>query len=247
MPKLTTAFLDTGGTVDNACLTVCESYPETRIIIVVAAIFWRISDKDGVAFGTIRADINKLNDIHKFDLIGCETNNYGRTEIESMEREYGIRMAGINTVGKLTDKKKIDKGNSMDKEAIIKFTNTWRQNAVLDPKNEAKLGQILFTRNKTPELQKIINELDSFVRKIPSGIGTTGRPRYGAEGNLHDDGVMSMLGNFFLIKTRIMIMGDRMAANIGYGNQEYREYTPPKGREIFNVKPKADPFPTEKY
>ncbi len=202
-PTLKSGFLDTGGTVDSACFTMCRVDIPNRIIYVTGAMFWKVSEKDHIFFATIRNDIAKLHLIHHFDLIGCETNNYGRTEMESLRREYGIRMIGINTTGKITDKKKLQKGDAMDKEAIIKFTNSWRQNAVVDPMNTAKLGQIKFLKQKTVDLQRVVNELDSFVRKMPEGIGATGRPKFGAEGTQHDDGPMSMLGNFHTIKTKI--------------------------------------------
>jgi len=118
---LKAAFLDTGGSPDNACLTVCRVEVPARVIYVTGAMFWKLSEKDNILFATIRNDIAKLHLIHKFDLMGCETNNYGRNEIESLRREYGISMIGINTTGKITDKKKIKKGLSMDKNAIIKF------------------------------------------------------------------------------------------------------------------------------
>jgi hypothetical protein len=200
---LKSAFLDTGGTVDNACLTMCRVDIPGRIIYVTGAMFWKLSEADNILFATIRNDIAKLHLINKFDLMGCETNNYGRNEMESLRREYGIRMIGINTTGKVTDKKKLKKGDSMDKEAIIKFTNSWRQHPTVDPNNNFTMGQIKFLKNKTPELQKIVTELDSFVRKSPEGIGSTSRPKFGAEGTQHDDGVMSMLGNFHIIKTKI--------------------------------------------
>ncbi len=203
VPTIKSAFLDTGGSPDFACLTICRVDIPSRIIYVTGAMFWKLSEKDNVFFATIRNDIAKLHLIHKFNLMGCETNNYGRNEMESLRREYGIQMVGINTTGKLTDKKKIRKGLSMDKEEIIKFTNAWRQHPTVDPENKSKLGQIKFIKHKTPELVKIVNELDSFVRKIPDGIGSTGRPKFGAEGSEHDDGVMSMLGNFHIIKTKV--------------------------------------------
>ena len=202
-PTLKSAFLDTGGTVDSACLTMCRVDIPARIIYVTGAMFWKLNEKDHVFFATIRNDIAKLHLIHHFDLLGCETNNYGRNEMESLRREYGIRMIGINTTGKITDKKKLAKGDAMDKEAIVKFTNSWRQNAIVDPMNTSKLGQIKFLKEKTPDLLQVVSELDSFVKKMPKGIGNTGRPKFGAEGTQHDDGPMSMLGNFHIIKTKI--------------------------------------------
>jgi hypothetical protein len=200
---LKSGFLDTGGSVDHACFTMLRVDIPERIIYVTGAMFWKLSEADKVFFATIRNDIAKLHLINRFDLMGCETNNYGRSEMESLRREYGIRMIGINTTGKVTDKKKLRRGESMDKEAIIKFTNSWRQNAIVDPENRRKMGQIKFLKQKTKDLQQVVNELDSFVRKDPEGVGATGRPRFGAEGTQHDDGPMSMLGNFHMVKTKV--------------------------------------------
>ena len=200
---LKSGFLDTGGSVDHACFTMLRVDIPARIMYVTGAMFWKLSEADKIFFATIRNDIAKLHLINRFDLMGCETNNYGRSEMESLRREYGIRMIGINTTGKVTDKKKIRKGESMDKEAIIKFTNSWRQNAVVDPENKRTMGQIKFLKQKTKDLQKVVNELDSFVMKMPEGVDATGRPKYGAEGTQHDDGPMSMLGNFHMVKTKV--------------------------------------------
>ena len=198
-----TGFLDTGGTADYACWTMCRVDIPNRIIYVTGAMFWKVSERDNILFATIRNQIAELHKIHHYDIMGCETNNYGRSEMESMRREYGIRMIGITTTGKLTDEKKIRKGLSMDKEAIIKFVNSWRTNALQDRENEYKLGQIKFLKEKTPELIKLVNEFDSFVRKDVEGVGAVGRPKYGAEGNHHDDGVLSTLGNIHMIKTKV--------------------------------------------
>lgn len=235
---LKSGFLDTGGMVDSACFTMCRVDIVNRIIYVTGAMFWKISEKDHIFFATIRNDIAKLHVIHHFDFIGCETNNYGRTEMESLRREYGIRMIGINTTGKITDQKKMRKGDAMDKEAIVKFTNSWRQNAVVDPQNDHKLGQIKFLKQKTPDLQRVVHELDSFVRKDPEGIGATGRPRFGAEGTQHDDGPMSMLGNFHVIKTKVFKIYTGVG-NVGVvPNVEYRTVSKqkvPGGGAIGNI------------
>lgn len=233
-PFVKTGFWDTGGSPDSAAFAMCRVDIPERIIYVTGAMFWKLSEKDNILFATIRSDIAKLHQIHKYGLLGCETNNYGRSEMESLRREYGIRMIGINTTGKLTDPKKIRKGLSMDKEAIIKFTNSWRQNAIVDPQNERKLGQIKFLKQKTPELQRVVSELDTFVRKDPEGIGATGRPKFGAEGSAHDDGPMAMLGNFHMIKTQIFKIFTGTGTVGAVPNKEYRVTTkqPTAGRAI---------------
>ncbi len=239
---LKSGFLDTGGTVDNACFTMCRVDVYARIIYVTGAIFWKLSEVDNILFATIRNDIAKLHLIHNFDLMGCETNNYGRTEMESLRREYGIKMIGINTTGIVKDKKTLRKGYSMDKEAIVKFTNSWRQNPLVDPDNLRKLGQIKFLKQKTPELQKIVTEVDSFVRKVPEGIGSTGRPKFGAEGSQHDDGVMSMLGNFHVIKTKVFKIYSGVGVAGAVQNVETRVETAqplPGGRAMGVIKQEA--------
>lgn len=197
-----TGFLDTGGAVDYAAFNMCTTDTIARKIYIRDTIFWKLSEKDRVTFASIRNDVAILHEKIKFGLVGCETNNYGRTEIESLRRDYGMRIIPFNTVGKLTSKKIIQKGTTMEKNAIVKFTNSWRQNALDDPTNRMKLGQIVLPKKKTDEMLKWMNQLDSFVRKDPEGF-ETGLPKYAAEGSGHDDGIMAALGNIFMIKTKI--------------------------------------------
>lgn len=200
---INTGFLDTGGTADYAAYNLCSTDIQNRKIYLRDTIFWKVSEKDRVTFASIRNDIAILHKQLNLYFSGCETNNYGRSEMESLRRDYGIKMYGVNTVGKITSNEIIKKGESMDKTAIIKFTNSWRQNAQDDPANKLKLGQIVLTKQKTPAMIKWMNQLDSFVRVDPEGIGSTGAPKFGALGNGHDDGIMASLGNIFLIKTKI--------------------------------------------
>lgn len=200
---LSTGFIDTGGSVDFACLTKCRTDISKRIIYITGAMYWKLSEKENILFATIRNQMAILHLQNKFHLLGCETNNYGKNEMESLRRDYGIKMIGIHTGGKLTDPKKIAEGKNMDKNAIVKFVNSWRQNAIADPENIRHLGQIKFLKKKTRELVQLKSEFESFVRKMPEGIGATGQPKYGAEGTGHDDGVMSTLGHIHMIKTII--------------------------------------------
>lgn len=200
---LKAGFVDTGGTVDNAALTMLRVDVPNKMMYITGAMFWRVSEKEKILFASIRRDIAVLHLTNKFDMLGCETNNYGRTEMESLRLQYKIRMFGVNTTGRITDKKKLASGESMDKNAMVKFVNSWRQNAIQDPENKLKLGQIRFLKKKTKELVKLKNEFESFVRKMPEGIGATGQPKYGAEGSGHDDGVMSALGGIHMVKTKV--------------------------------------------
>ena len=199
---LDTGFLDTGGAVDYAAFNMCTTDTRARKIYIRDTVFWKLNEKDHVTFASIRNDVAILHQHIKFSLMGCETNNYGRTEIESLRRDYGMRIIPFNTVGKLTSKKLIQKGMTMEKNHIVKFVNSWRQNALDDPDNVMRLGQIVLPKLKTTEMMKWMGQLDSFVRKDPEGF-TTGLPKYAAEGSGHDDGIMAALGNIFMIKTKI--------------------------------------------
>jgi len=197
-----TAFLDTGGAADYAALNMCTTDTFSRKIYIRDTVFWKLSEADHVTFASIRNDVAILHQKIHFQMMGCETNNYGRTEIESLRRDYGLRIYPFNTVGKLTSKKLIQKGVTMEKNAIVKFVNSWRQNALDDPTNQMKLGQIVLPKQKTEEMIRWMSQLDSFVRKDPEGF-VTGLPKYAAEGSGHDDGIMAALGNIFMIKTKI--------------------------------------------
>jgi hypothetical protein len=239
-----TGFLDTGGAADFAAFNMCTVNIPERKIYIRDTVFWKISEEDKVTFASIRNDISILHKTIKFYLIGCETNNYGRSEMESLRRDYGIRMHGINTTGKITSEDIIKKGESMDKNAVIKFVNSWRQNAHDDPHNHLKLGQIILPKKKSETMIKWMNQLDTFVRKDPEGFGATGQPKYGAEGTGHDDGIMASLGNIFMIKTKIFkifsgassigaVQVDNKGRNV-MGNSNHRGLSPP-GRSIGRI------------
>ena len=228
---LTTAFWDTGGMADESSLVMARIMVPERKIYITGAKFWKVSKQDKIFFATVRNDIAKLFLKFKWNYFGVETNNMGHTEIESLRREYGMKIIGINTVGKLTDPKKIRRGESMSKEEIIKFYNSWVHNALADPPNVQKLGQILFLKEKTPDLQKLSGQVDNFIRKNPEGVGAVGRPKFGAEGSGHDDAVMAMLGALHIIKTRIFKnYGGGAVAHVPFTSDDYRGNTHPPRR-----------------
>jgi len=233
-------FIDPGGNPDEAAFNFARTDVPERIIYITDQIFWKLSERDNVTFYSIRQDIAKLHSINRFNILGCERNNYGRNEIESMKREYGIPIFGVNTTGKITDKKKQESGESMDKEAIIKLVNAWRVHAQIDPENKQKLGQIKFPKRKTPGLTKLINQIDSFIRVDPETVGSTARPKFGAEGTQHDDGVMSMLGNIHVIVTKVLqySYGKRSVAGKLRDTQTHRMGGKPQltGRTITQIK-----------
>lgn len=155
-----------------------------------------------------------------------------------MKREYNIPIFGVNTTGRITDEKKQESGESMDKEAIIKLVNAWRVHAQIDPYNKRKLGQIKFPKRKTPGLIKLINQINSFIRIDPESVGSTTRPKFGAEGTQHDDGVMSMLGNVHIIITKVLqySYGKRTIVGKSRDTPNSLQKQPLNGRTISQIK-----------
>lgn len=184
-----TAFVDPGGSVDEYFLTICKVNVATQMIYIMGAKSWRLVE-GVIGFKEIREDVAKLNKIYEFDMFGCEKNNYGLSEIEAYKREYKMRVIGITTSPRLTSEKIIKSGTTMDKHQIIRWVNSWRTaNKIIKPKHITD-----------PELKKLLNQFDTFIVKPTK----TGNPKYEAEGQNRDDGVMSLLGNIFMIKTRIL-------------------------------------------
>jgi len=205
-------FIDPGGSIDDYFLTLTRAVPRELKVYVMGAMHWRLNEAAGVDFAKIRNDIAKLHLENHFNLLGCELNNYGRAEVLQMRREYHIKMIGVNTAAKVTSEQVIRKGKTMDKHQMIRWLNSWRQQ-----------GRIVFPKQKTPEIQKILNQIDNYVvRRQPQ----SGRFIYEADegnkqsGERHDDGVASLLGNLFIIKQKIFkITGYDMRAS---GGIEYR-------------------------
>ena len=207
-PTKTVAFLDTGGIADDAALVMLRVIIPERLVYVTGAMFWHVSEADKINFTSIRNDIAKLYLRYKWNLFGVETNNYGRSEIESLRREYGLKVIQVNTTGRLTDPKKIRRGESMDKESIVRYYNGLVYNQRSDPDNALRLGHLIWVRRTTPDLRKLHSQVDSFIARYPEGTTVRQiRPSYGAEGSSHDDGVMGMLGALHLVRTRFFRSG----------------------------------------
>ena len=193
-----TGFIDPGGMIDDYFLTVLRIDTNINLVSVLAAQHWKLNEKLGIDFAYIRNEIAKIHKVVRFDILGCEYNNYGREQVQAFKREHDMNLFGINTVGKITSKDIIRTGQSMDKHQMVRWTNIWRQHKYI---GDTPRDKIVFPLKLTPEIKKIINQLDTFVVKKQKG---TGNYQYEAEGTKHDDGVMSLLGNLFIVKTKIL-------------------------------------------
>lgn len=191
-PYVLVGFIDPGGTIDDYFLTMTQTNVRTKEIFVTGAMHWLLNDKTGITFAKIRNDIAKLHLLNHFNILGCELNNFGRSEVQSMRREYHLKMYGVNTSGKVTSEEIIRKQKTMDKHQMVRWTNSWRQD-----------GNIKFPKRKTKEIKKILSQMDSFIVEKPN-VGGTPNYKYHAEGTQHDDGVMSLLGNLFIVKEKIL-------------------------------------------
>lgn len=205
-----TGFIDPGGSIDDYFFTVLKTHIPTAKIQVFGAMHWLLDEANGVDFAKIRNDIAKLHLRNYFNLIGCELNNFGRGEVQQMRREYHINMYGVNTSGKVTSEKTIREAKTLDKHQMVKWTNSWRAD-----------GNITFPikEKQTPEIKKIIHQLDSFVVKKTDGSGGPSF-KYAAEGTQHDDGIMSLLGNLYIVKEKFLKIsgyGGRMLGGMDTG------------------------------
>lgn len=200
-----TGFIDPGGSIDDYFFTVLKTHIPTAHIQLVGAMHWLLDETKGIDFAKIRNDIAKLHLRNHFNLIGCELNNFGRGEVQQMRREYRINMYGVNTSGKVVSEKTIDAGITLDKHQMVKWTNSWRQAGHITVPIEEK---------QTPEIKKVIYQLDSFVVKKTDGSGGPSF-KYGAEGTQHDDGIMSLLGNLFITKEKFLNISGYEARGIG--------------------------------
>jgi len=200
-----TGFIDPGGSIDDYFFTVLKTNIPTAHIQVVGAMHWLLDEAKGIDFAKIRNDIAKLHMRNYFNVIGCELNNFGRGEVQQMRREYHINMYGVNTSGKVTSEETIKKAHTLDKHQMVKWTNSWRVD-----------GNITFplAEKQTPEIKKIIHQLDSFVVKKTDGSGGP-TFRYGADGTQHDDGIMSLIGNLYIIKEKFLKISGYGARAIG--------------------------------
>ena len=226
-----------GGSIDDYFLTVLKTHIPTAKIQVYGAMHWLLDEANGVDFAKIRNDIAKLHLRNYFNLIGCELNNFGRGEVQQMRREYHINMYGVNTSGKITSEETIKKAHTLDKHQMVKWTNSWRAD-----------GNITFPipEKQTPEIKKIIHQLDSFVVKKTDGSGGPSF-KYGAEGTQHDDGIMSLLGNLYIVKEkflRISGYGGRIAGGKSPKNETIEQPIEEKtiqipGRELGSVNTKG--------
>lgn len=200
-----TGFIDPGGSIDDYFFTVLKTDIRTSKIKVFGAMHWLLNEKKGIDFAVIRNQIAKLHMRNHFNTIGCELNNFGRGEVQQMRREYHIKMYGVNTSGKVTSEQIIKKAHTLDKHQMVKWTNSWRVD-----------GNIVFpvAERRTPEINKIIHQLDSFV--VSKAQGASGPQwKYQADGNQHDDGVMSLLGNLYIVKEKFLKISGYGARSVG--------------------------------
>lgn len=175
-----TGSLDSGKKRDSSCLVGTEVRPDTdgRLkLFVIAAKFWTrtlyLKMEDDVA------------DIHRrkpFDMVIVEVNHVGEHVYEVLKYKKGMPVLPVTTSKDLKDIQKIQGYETMDKNAMVNLVLQWK----LD-------GLIVFPpiERRTPEIRELVRQYTIFTEHTTE----SGAVSYRAEGQEHDDGVMSLLIN----------------------------------------------------
>jgi len=143
----------------------------------------------GEEYPTVEKELAKVHQDKALDFFVVEQNNTGIHVIESLRTIHHVPVIGINSSSKITDPAKIRAGKSMDRVEHVGWINEKRAE-----------GTIVFPKVKTAGLKKLVNQLNTFVRKTTKGGQTT----YAAEGSQPDDYVMAFMVNTFFIRRKLM-------------------------------------------
>jgi len=191
LPPATIAGIDPGKMRDGFALAAIQT--DRKNIYIVGAAEWLHKDYTDVE--------QEIYQIHKtiakkpFDHIGVEVNNSGPQVFESL-RNMGLPVMAINTVGKVTDPKKLRLGNSMVKNDMVH----WLKRMIQDDK-------LFFPDIDSPGTLKLKHQLPQFSRKITEA----GNLSYSAQGSEHDDLVMALLIACYIARRRYIRGGGEFA------------------------------------
>jgi len=191
---------------------------DRKNIYIVGAATWLHKDYTDVEQEIFQ--IHKTVALKPFDYIGVEVNNSGPHVYESL-RNMGLPVIPINTVGKITDPKKIRLGNSMIKNDMVH----WLQRMIQDDK-------LFFPDVDSPGTLKLKHQLPQFSRKITQA----GNLSYSAQGSEHDDLVMALLVACYIARRKYLGMKGEFAIASAHYKKE-KKYT--KSEDYF---PEALPF-----
>ena len=222
-PPATIAGIDPGKQHDSFAL--CAIQTDRKSIFVVGAAQWLHKDYTDVEQEIFQ--LHKVISKKPFDHIGVEVNNSGPQVYESL-RNMGLPVIPINTIAKITDPKKILKGNSMIKNDMVH----WLKRMIQDDK-------IFFPDIDSPGTLSLKHQLPQFSRKITK----SGNLSYSAQGSEHDDLVMALLVACYIARRKYLgskgefgIAGANYKSKKKYTKSE--DYFPeqlPWGSRLINV------------
>ncbi|MDI1496256.1 MAG: hypothetical protein K8823_1564 [Cenarchaeum symbiont of Oopsacas minuta] len=173
--------VDSGGMADRAAMCGILADIKSRKKYLKFMKYWKFDEKSDppINEASMRDDIARMHEIVHFDFLGYEANNMGRSFATNLSERYGIRPYLYTTMRART-KETLQRSDILDKHQVIVGINADRQQ-----------GRIILPKIKTPAIQLLMREFDTYVIKISSG---TGNRIYEAEGSNTDDGVAAFLG-----------------------------------------------------
>jgi len=194
------AGLDPGRQRDSFAMAGLEIRPNTFGIMsmyIIGAAQWLHKDYEDVEAEV--AVIHKTTVRRPFNYIAVETNNSGLHVVSQLRRVHHLPILPINTVGKVTDPKKILEGNSMAKNDMVQ----WLQRVIQNTVNHKPTTPHLYfpdAANSSPGVEKLRNQLPKFTRKLTDA----GNLSYSAQGREHDDLVMALLLAAYVARTKYL-------------------------------------------
>lgn len=186
----------------------------------------------GHRYLTVEERIAQIHEKFKFDYQVIEVNNTGIHVFEVLKFVKKLPIIGVNTAKDLdlykqTKKHDQSKFPSMDKNDMARW---------LHIQNE--LGNIVFPRELTKELQELQEQITNIVEYKSEGSGT-GRVSYRAEGQEHDDLYMALMLAAWFIREHLMRparTGPLLTAGANYADAYEKEEVSPEDRILDVIK-----------
>lgn len=176
------AGLDPGRQRDSFAMVGIEIHNK-RDIHIIGAQEWKYT-----AYSTTEEQIEVISRTvvkRPFRHIVVETNNSGWHVVENLKKR-GLPILAVNTVGKVTDKKKLALGKSMYKNDTVQWVQRVIQNTEM---NKPNVPHLYFPKQQSEGTTRLWNQLPKFTRKINQSGGVS----YSAQGTEHDDLVMALI------------------------------------------------------
>jgi len=126
----------------------------------------------------VERDIKHIHENNPFDFIMLEVNNTGQHVYEILKYEMNLPVYPVTTSSDLKDLSKKDSLSVMDKNEMVRLMSHWFNSKL-----------IIFPRIKDKEMKELQRQISIFAQYRSEA----GSVSYRAEGNEHDDLVMSLM------------------------------------------------------